>query len=156
MTPLCLAILALFGAEVPASRACPAADAITSVADGEDPALLAAISYYESRFNLRAVHPRTGACGPMAVLYSHDRRVQARRCRAILADERAGYAAGVAKLRDARAYCRRRGDTSDLCALAGYASGPKGVRGRWYRGPRRVLDKARAIRAAMTARGGET
>lgn len=62
--------------------------------------------------------------------------------------EWAGYVAGVAKLREARRYCARRGE-GRLCVLAAYASGPAGVRGRWYRGPRRVEREAARVRAAM-------
>lgn len=141
---LCAAIVASFP-DVPPARACAAAEAIVAEADGEDPALIAAIAYGESRFDARSINPRTGACGPMAVLYSHDRRVQARRCRRLLADERAGYREGIRKLRDARAYCARRGTPTALCELAGYISGPAGVRGRWHRRPRAVLARARMI-----------
>lgn len=109
---------------------------IAHVADEWPPELIAAIAYRESRFDPRVVNARTGCWGVM--------QVNTRR----RGDEWAGYRAGVAKLREARRYCARRGD-GRLCVLAAYASGPKGVRGRWYRGPRRVERDAARVRAAM-------
>ncbi len=128
--------------DVPADRAWPAAVAIVAESGTYDPELLAAIAYGESRFNWRADNSK-GCHGSMQVCG-----------RGRYSDERAAYAAGVRKLDDARAYCLRQkgaGDWTrsalDLCTLAGYASGPAGVRGRWYRGPRAVLRRAERLRA---------
>ena len=146
---LCAALALLF-ADVPADRSCAAAHVIVEVATatGEDPALLAALAHRESRYVATAVNSTSGACGPMAVLYSRDRAVQARRCRAVLASPRAGYMAGAVKLRDARAFCRRRGTPTARCAMAGFAGGPALVRRGAYSG-RAVLMRAARIRRAM-------
>lgn len=133
---LCGALVTLHGGEVAPHRLCRAAVVIAHVADEWPPELLASIAYRESRFDPSVVNPRTGCWGPMQV--STRRR----------GNEWAGYRAGVAKLREARRYCARRGE-GRLCVLAAYASGPKGVRGRWYRGPRRVERDAARVRAAM-------
>jgi len=137
---LCSALLATHGAGVPHDRLCRAAIVIAHVADEWPPELLAAISYRESRFDPRVVNARTGCWGAMQVNTRRRDR-----------SEWAGYVAGVAKLREARRYCARRGE-GDLCVLAAYASGPAGVKGRWYRGPRRVQREAARLRAAMGPR----
>lgn len=137
---LCSALLATHGAEVSPDRLCRAAVIVAHVADEWPPELLAAIAYRESRFDPRVVNARTGCWGAMQVNTRRRDR-----------SEWAGYVAGVAKLREARRYCVRRGD-GDLCVLAAYASGPAGVRGRWYRGPRRVQREAARLRAAMGPR----
>lgn len=134
---LCGALVTLHGAEVSPQRLCRAAVVIAHVADEWPPELLASIAWRESRFDPSVVNPRTGCWGPMQV----STRLRDR-------SEWAGYRAGVAKLREARRYCARRGE-GRLCVLAAYASGPKGVRGRWYRGPRRVEREAARVRAAM-------
>jgi len=134
---LCSALLATHGAEVPHDRLCRAAIVIAHVADEWPPELLAAIAYRESRFDPRVVNARTGCWGAMQV--STRRRDRS---------EWAGYHAGVAKLREARRYCARRSG-GRLCVLAAYASGPAGVRGHWYRGPRRVEREAARVRAEM-------
>lgn len=127
--------------DVPAARVWPAAVAIVAEARGYDPELLAAIAWAESRFELTAVNARTGVCGP-----GQTRSTRAV-CRRIAAgDARLGYREMVRILDGARAFCARRGDRSLTCALAGYASGPAGVRGRWYRGPRAVLRRADRLR----------
>ena len=136
---LCGALVSLYGAEVGDVRACRAGVIAVAVADEWAPELVAAIAYGESRFDPRVVNPRTKVWGAMQVsTRARDR------------GEWAGYRAGVAKLRDARAYCHRRGDVRALCVLAGYRSGPAGVRGRWYRGPRAVLRRAALIHRAAT------
>ena len=138
---LCGALVSLYGAETGDARACRAGVIAAAVAHEWPPELIAAISYGESRFDPRVVNPRTGVWGAMQVsTRARDR------------SEWAGYRAGVAKLRDARAYCHRRGDVRALCVLAGYRSGPAGVRGRWYRGPRAVLRRAATIHNAMAPR----
>ena len=137
---LCSALLATHGAEVSPARLCRAAVIVAHVADEWPPELLAAIAYRESRFDPRVVNARTGCWGAMQVNTRRRDR-----------SEWAGYRAGVAKLREARRYCVRRGD-GELCVLAAYASGPAGVRGRWYRGPRRVQREAARLRAAMGPR----
>ena len=134
---LCGALVTLHGAEVSPQRLCRAAVIIAHVADEWPPELLAAIAYRESRFDASAVNPRTGCWGALQV--STRRRDRS---------EWAGYRAGVAKLREARRYCARRSG-GRLCVLAAYASGPAGVRGRWYRGPRRVEREAARVRVAM-------
>ena len=134
---LCGALVTLHGAEVPHHRLCRAAVIIAHVADEWPPELLAAISYRESRFDASAVNPRTGTWGALQVNTRRRDR-----------SEWAGYVAGIAKLREARRYCARRSG-GRLCVLAAYASGPAGVRGRWYRGPRRVEREAARVRAAM-------
>mgnify|MGYP002133705817 FL=1 len=138
---LCGALVTLHGGEVPHHRLCRAAVVIAHVADEWPPELLAAIAYRESRFDPSVVNPRTGCWGPMQVNTRRRDR-----------SEWAGYRAGVAKLRETRRYCARRGE-GRLCVLAAYASGPAGVRGRWYRGPRRVEREAARVRAAMGWRG---
>lgn len=137
---LCSALLATHGAEVSPARLCRAAVIVAHVADEWPPELLAAIAYRESRFDPRVVNARTGCWGAMQVNTRRRDR-----------SEWAGYRAGVAKLREARRYCVRRGE-GDLCVLAAYASGPAGVRGRRYRGPRRVQRAAARLRAAMGPR----
>lgn len=133
---LCVAITATWP-DVPADRACPAAVAIVAEADGETRLVLAAIAYRESRFTADALNPRTGCWG----LY----QATGRRVPDVYAQTRRA----IAKLREAQVYCDRRGDDHRLCALAGYASGPAGVRGRWYRGPRRVMREAARLRDTM-------
>jgi hypothetical protein len=148
---LAAAINGLWPAEVPPERAAGAALAIVMAADGEDEALLASIAYTESRFLPGVRNPRTGCAGPMGV-----RRFD------ITRGEFAGYRAGVAALRESRAYCIRRRTPGQLCTLAGYRSGPRGVRLRLYRGPRAVLERRDRIRreldrltpAARRERGG--
>ena len=137
---LCSALLATHGAEVSPDRLCRAAVIVAHVADEWPPELLAGIAYRESRFDPSAVNAVTGCWGPMQV--STRRRDRS---------EWAGYVAGVRKLREARRYCARRGE-GEVCVLAAYASGPAGVRGRWYRGPRRVQREAARLRAAMGLR----
>lgn len=140
---LCLAIVATF-ADADRSTACRAAEAILLVADHKHPPeLLAAIAYGESRFQPWIVNDR-GCWGAMQVCGRRPARWT----------EVDAYRAGLRKLEDARAYCLRRSaglEARDLllCTLAGYRSGPAGVRGRWYRGPRLVLGRAAAIRRAM-------
>ena len=137
-TRLCAAIVATWG--VPADRACPAALAIVTVApDRAD--ILAAIAWRESRFTPSAVNARTGCWGMYQV-------AGRRRSRDLYAQTRAA----VAKLDESAAYCARRGDRRLLCALAGYASGPAGVRGRWYRGPRSVVREAVRVRRVFMLR----
>ena len=135
---LCGALVTLHGAEVPHQRLCRAAVIIAHVADEWPPELLAAIAFRESRFDASAVNPRTGCWGALQVNTRRRDR-----------SEWAGYVAGVRKLREARRYC---GGTRWLCVLAGYRSGPAGVRGRWYRGPRAVLRRAATIHNAMAPR----
>lgn len=71
--------------------------------------------------------------------------------RRLLAREAVARGVSVARLREARRYCARRGE-GELCVLAAYASGPAGVQGRWYRGPRRVQREEARLRAAMGPR----
>lgn len=142
---LCAAIVAVWGAEIAPARACAAAAIIVEVAGDEDPVLVAAIALGESRLDPAATNGR--ACGPMAVV------APPARCRAWARDERAGYVAGVAMLGKARRWCARRGTPSVLCRLAVYASGPRGARDRLYRQPRAMLQRARALRAAMPTGG---
>ena len=123
---LCGALVTLHGAETGDARACRAGVIAAAVAHEWPPELIAAIAYGESRFDPHVVNPRTHVWGAMQV--STRQRDHG---------EWAGYVAGVAKLREARRYCARRSG-GRLCVLAAYASGPAGVRGRWYRGPRRV------------------
>lgn len=147
---LCAAIAS---PEVDVERACSAALVIVHVADEFDPALIAAIAYGESRYQPDAISPDGRDCGPMGV------RSRPSLCRAIRADEWTGYRHGVRRLREARAFCERRASglgPDMLCVLAGYASGPDGVRGRWYRVPRRVLHRAAVLRARIGARAKET
>ena len=134
---LCGALVTLHGAEVPHHRLCRAAIVIAHVADEWPPELLASIAWRESRFDASAINPRTGTWGAMQVNTRRRDR-----------SEWAGYVAGVTKLREARRYCARRSG-GRLCVLAAYASGPAGVRGRWYRGPRRVEREAARVRVAM-------
>lgn len=142
---LCAAIVAVWGAEIPPTRACAAAAIVVEVAGDEDPVLVAAIAIGESRLDPAATNGR--ACGPMAVV------APPARCRAWARDERAGYVAGVAMLGQARRWCARRGTPSVLCRLAVYASGPRGARDRLYRQPRAMLRRARSLRAAMPVGG---
>lgn len=134
---LCAALIAAHGAEVDHTRLCRAAAIIVAVADEWPVEIVAAIAYRESRFDPSVVNARTGCWGPMQV--STLQRAH---------DEWSGYRAGVAKLRDARRYCARR-TGGELCVLAGYASGPAGVRGRWYRGPRRIIRDAARLRSIL-------
>lgn len=135
--------------------AATAAVAIVLEAGDHDPALVAALFAPESGFDHRKVNPASGACGIGQVLYSHDRAVQARRCRRVLRSARAGVRAAVRKLDDASAFCvgraavRRFG--ADACAIAGYIGGPSVVRAL-ERGDRWVaarIDAARARRDAI-------
>lgn len=135
---LCGAIVATWP-EVPPQRACVAAVAIEAERGAWSPALLAAIAYRESRFTPTAVNPTSGAWGLMQTVGRRPRHLTAW----------ASVRAARHKLDEARAYCRRRGE-GELCTLAAYASGPAGVRGRWYRGPRRVLREAGRVQRAMT------
>lgn len=145
---LCAALTALHGAEVPQARLCAAASAISAERGAWDPALLAALAYTESRYRLDVRNPSTGVCGPGQT------KATERECRAIArGDARLGYRLMVRALDQSAAYCERRGDLSLTCALAGYASGPAGVRGRWFARPRLVLRQAARIRAAMPIGG---
>ena len=139
---LCGALVSLYGAETGDARACRAGVIAAAVAHEWPPELIAAIAYGESRFDPHVVNPRTGVWGAMQVSTRQRDR-----------SEWAGYVAGVRKLREARRYC---GGTRWLCVLAGYRSGPAGVRGRWYRGPRAVLRRAALIRRAAELRAAMT
>lgn len=147
IAPLILAArltAAIAGPDVPMDRAAAAALPIVLLSDDNRVELVAAIAYHESRFQHDAISPDRRDCGIMGV------RSRPARCRAIRASAWAGVAAGVAKLQDARAFAaRRRAEPGELDVLAGYASGPRGVRHRWYRAPRRVLATAAQIRARM-------
>mgnify|MGYP001576009322 CR=1 FL=1 len=148
---LCGAILAYSASEgepLPPGRVCAASRAIVAERGAWDPALLGALAWAESRLDRRVTNPRSGACGALQVLR------QRGGCRRLTTSERASYAAGVARLDGARAFCVRRGDRSSLCALAGFMSGPAGVRGRWYARPRAALRRAEAIRRLMGGRPG--
>lgn len=139
---LCLSLLAYSadqGEPLPAARVCSASSAIVATAGSWDPALIGALAWAESRLDPHVVNAR-GCWGPLQVCGRH-------RPRGIT--ERASYAAGVRRLDEARAFCLRRGDRSTTCALAGFASGPAGVRGRWYARPRATLRRAEAIRRVM-------
>lgn len=142
---LCAAIVAVWGAEIAPARACEAAAIIVEVSGSEDPILVAALALGESRLDPAATNGRT--CGPMAV------KAAPATCRRWARDPRAGYVAGVAMLGEARRWCARRGTPSVLCALAVYASGPRGARDRLYRQPRAMLRRAQALRAAMPMGG---
>jgi hypothetical protein len=114
--------------------------AILIAADGEDPALLAAISFGESR--LVATAHNACCAGPMAVRGFH-----------VEQGEVAGYRAGVRVLRQARAWCARRGTPTERCMLAAFAGGPALVRRGTYTG-RRALARRDAIRRSMGGRPG--
>lgn len=149
---LCSALLAYsadHGEPLPPARVCAASLAIVAERGAWDPALIGALAWRESRFDRRQVNVRSGACGSLQVLHPRGG------CRRLLADERASYAAGVERLDAARDFCRRRGDRSTICALAGFMSGPAGVHGRWHRGPRAALRRAEAVRRYMGKRPGE-
>ncbi len=135
--------------EIEPERAASASIAIVLEHGDHEPALLAGIAYGESRFRWRLVNAR-GCAGAMQVCG-----------RGRYATERASYAAGVRRLDESLAYCMRRAGAGnwtrparDLCVLAGYASGPAGVRGEWYRQPRAVLARRDRLRAAMGQRSG--
>ena len=142
VTALRLALATLGLGDVRVSDAVPFA--IAAVELCEDPALCAAIAWGESRLRADVINPRTGTRGVMQTSGGRPRILTAR----------AGVAEGVRKLGQAEAFCSRRGTTGNLCVLAGYRSGPAGVRGRWYRGPRAVLRRAARIRRAMAPIGG--
>lgn len=129
---LCLALATAYPS-IPADRSCRAAVSIVLAAEEFDPLLVAAIAVGESKFVDTAVN---GACrGPMQVRGGP------------LGP--AGYAAGVAVLRDAARFCARRGTPGRLCLLAAYASGPRGPRLGLYRQPRRILARYERIKRAM-------
>lgn len=159
---LCRILIALHGDVVDHGRLCEAAGAIVATSDEFDPALVAAIPPGESGFNPLAIGPKYGACGPMQVLYSiDDRAYQDRRCRRLLArGTAASYAAGVQKLREARAFCDRRGNPSVECWIAGFQGGPDAVRAleagsRLTRARVRVvIDRACAIRGKAEQQAG--
>lgn len=137
--------------EVTPERAASASIAIILEHGAHEPALLAAIAYGESRYQWQQVNAR-GCAGAMQVCG-----------RGRYATERASYAAGVRRLDEALAYCMRRAGAGnwtrparDLCMLAGYASGPAGVRGAWYRQPRAMLARRDRLRAAMGRRPGSS
>lgn len=128
---------AITSSQVPPERATSAAFAIMSTAGEYEPALVAAIAFGESRFQLdsrsapviKTKCDATGCrevtywdCGPMQVRTSSPAR-----CRRLRTDARYGYAAGVQRLRDARDFCKRRGDKTLACTIAGYQGGPPGV-----------------------------
>lgn len=104
---LATAIVALYGPagtatdihrEVSPADAVRAACVVAIVADEFPPELIASIAIRESSMRPRPVNARSGACGPMQVLYAPP-AFHGRMCRRILRDEVAGYVAGVAKLR---------------------------------------------------------
>lgn len=143
---LCGALLAYSASEgepLPPARVCSASLAIVAERGDHDVALLGALAWAESRLDHRQVNRRSGACGALQVLRPRGG------CGRLFADERASYAAGIARLDGARAFCARRGDRSITCELAGFMSGPPGVRGRWYARPRAALRRADAIRTLM-------
>lgn len=128
---LCLALATVY--PFPAERSCRAAVSIVLAADEFDPLLVAAIAAGESKFNDRAVN---GLCrGPMQVR------------RGPLGS--AGYAAGVAVLREASRWCARRGTPGRRCTISAYASGPRGPRLGLYRQPDAVLRRYARLRRAM-------
>lgn len=143
---LCLAIVALHGADVPRDRACAAADAIVAEAGAWDPALLAAIGVGESKLTLGLVGSR-GEVGAWQVrLYGANRRA---RERAALTSYAAGVREAVARLDEAAAWCARRRTPGVRCALTAYRGGPGLVRRGLYGGADKVLARAAALRKAM-------
>jgi hypothetical protein len=134
--------------EIAPDRVTSASLAIAVERAGYEPELLASILAGESRFDFRSVDRRSGACGLGSALYSRNRQIQARRCRAVTASARAGVRAAVAKLDAARAFAagrpaeRRHGWL--VATLAGYQAGPAGVRAL-ERGSRRRLAAARVV-----------
>ena len=135
---------ALTSREVPADLACAAT--LPMVAQRAYPAeLLAAIAVGESRLQPGAINAVSGAWGVGQCI--------GRRPRVLTAW--AGVACQVRKLDGAADYCDRRGIGTPTCLLAGYASGPRGVRAlvsgeRWpRRRALRVLRRAAQIRARV-------
>lgn len=134
--------------DVPPERALVGAWHIVRSAGQHEPALVAAIAIGESRLDWRADNGR-GCFGPGQVCGRGRPRSEAH-----------GYAMMVRRLDEAVAYCLRAKGAGNwtrhalsLCTLAGYASGPAGVRGRWYRQPRAVLRRVERLRAAMCFSG---
>lgn len=145
---------AITSSEVPPERATVAAFAILSTAGEYEPALVAAIAFGESRFQLDSrskpvVKTKCDAAGCREVTYWDCGPMQVRtsspaRCQRLLTDARYSYAAGVQRLRDARDFCKRRGDKTLACTIAGYQGGPPGVAAyqlsaAWTTEKRRVL-----------------
>lgn len=143
---LCLAIVAMYGADIPRDRACAAAEAIVAEAGAWDPALLAAIGAGESKLTLGLVGSR-GEVGAWQVrLYGPDRR---RRERAALTSYADGVREAVRRLDESAAWCKRRGTPGELCTLTAYRGGPGLVRRGMYGGARKVLRRAAELRRAM-------
>ena len=135
---------ALTSREVPADLACAAT--LPMVAQRAYPAeLLAAIAVGESRLQPGAVNAASGAWGIGQCI--------GRRPRVLTAW--AGVGCMVRKLDGTADYCDRRGIGTPTCLLAGYASGPRGVRAlvsgeRWpRRRALRVLRRAAQIRVQV-------
>lgn len=110
--------------EVSTARAFSASLAIESTRGQWAPELIAAIAYHESGFDPRAVNATLGACGPMQVVWSADRRRQDRRCARVRRDAWAGYRAGARKLDKATTDCERMRSAGIGCVLRVYAAGP--------------------------------
>lgn len=129
--------------DVPAERALPAAIAIEAHHGQHDPLLIAAIAAHESRLDWREVNG--GGCwGAMQRCGARPRRWT----------EAESYIAGVRRLDDAVAECRKVRRCGAVDVLAAYCSGPDGVRGRWYAMPRAILRRRDALRRAMGVRPG--
>lgn len=146
MTPaaLCLAIVALWGAEVPQHRACWAADAIVAHHGKWEPELLAAIGVNETRLQPWRVGSRGEVGAWQTKLYGPDRRARERQ--AGLSYE-AGVIEAVRKLDEAEARCvRDRRRNVRRCTIAIYRGGPKA----WaaVSGPAKIESMAEAIRKA--------
>lgn len=102
------------------------------------PALLAAITWRESRFTFTArTHPRPGrwCCGVTQIAVSSPRA-----CRALAARRFDVYHLTIERLEEARRVCRRLRRGGGLeCALAGYGHGMKGARAGTTKNARAVM-----------------
>lgn len=106
---------------IPLDRALPAAFAAVAHADDYGPALLLAIGAHETALDPARVGDR-GECGTGQVAHRRDR---ARLCALAAASYAESARQSVAALEEARALCRRHGQSDVGCALRVYGSGSK-------------------------------
>lgn len=139
-------VIAAVGTIIVASE-CNSVDEEGELGCAEDTTLVSELTWGESGYNPKKVNAKYGACGPLQVLYSTTNRAyQDRLATPILANALTGYRAGVQKLRDARAHCRRHRKFDVLCEIAGFRSGPQGIYGEWYAKPREIWERRNQLR----------
>lgn len=133
--------------EAPPDLATMAAGEALAHADTDVDAIeIAAVAYEESKFqDVRG--RRAAVCGVMQVA-TGGREAE---CLRLLNDRAYSYSRGKAKIREARAWCQRRG-LDDTCTFAVYGGGRRWRSPRPQRYARRVIARMREIEAQIAPR----